>query len=109
MHKRQDVSKVYRKSLVAYTVISYLLGFGDRHKDNIMMSETGHFFHIGPRSAPPRFSPSCSPAADYGYVLGQDVKPMMPWVAFTRDMVHPNMRARHTHTHTHIVSFMQSS
>ncbi|KAH3745116.1 phosphoinositide 3-kinase [Pelomyxa schiedti] len=40
-------------SVAAYTVISYLLGFGDRHEGNIMIENHRSFFHI-----------------DFGYILG---------------------------------------
>lgn len=58
------------KSTAAYCVISYLLAVGDRHLDNIMVTEDGCLFHI-----------------DYSFFMGFDPKPMAPYMRITQDMV----------------------
>lgn len=60
----------YMRSLAAWTVITYLLGVGDRHMDNIMITHSGILFHI-----------------DYGFVLGKDPKPLAPYIRMNESMI----------------------
>lgn len=66
-----DVMDTYVRSCAGYCVITYLLGVGDRHLDNLLLTRTGKLFHI-----------------DFGYILGRDPKPMPPPpMKLTREMV----------------------
>jgi phosphatidylinositol 3-kinase len=66
----EEVRERFIRSSAAYSVISYLLGVGDRHLDNIMVTQDGYLFHI-----------------DYGYILGHDPKPITPSIRITQDIV----------------------
>jgi phosphatidylinositol 3-kinase len=67
---RKEVMETYIKSCAGYCVITYLLGVGDRHSDNLLLAPSGHFFH-----------------ADFGYILGRDPKPFAPLMKLDPAMV----------------------
>lgn len=60
----------YVKSCAGYSVISYLLGIGDRHQHNLLLCKNGRLFHV-----------------DFGYILGRDPKPMPPPMKLTKEMI----------------------
>ena len=53
-----------------YSVITYLLSVGDRHLDNLLLTESGHLIHI-----------------DFGYILGRDPKIFPPPMRLSKEMV----------------------
>ncbi|KAL2269563.1 hypothetical protein VTJ83DRAFT_1747 [Remersonia thermophila] len=67
---RKETLDTFVKSCAGYCVITYILGVGDRHLDNLLLTPDGHFFH-----------------ADFGYILGRDPKPFAPPVKLSKEMV----------------------
>lgn len=96
---RKEAMDTYVKSCAGYCVITYLLGVGDRHLDNLLLSPTGHFFH-----------------ADFGYILGRDPKPFAPLMKLSREMIEgmggassPHYQAFKQHCFTAYTTLRKSS
>lgn len=66
----EELRENFTKSCAAYCVITYLLGIGDRHLDNIMITDKAHIFNI-----------------DFGYILGKDPKLLAPEFRITSEMI----------------------
>ena len=65
-----DCMDNYVKSCAGYCVITYLLGVGDRHLDNLMLTKSGNLVHI-----------------DFGFILGRDPKPLPPPMKLSKQMI----------------------
>lgn len=67
---RKDIFDNYMESCASYCVITYLLGIGDRHLENLLIDNEGKLFHI-----------------DFGYAMGEDPKPYPPPFKLNKPMV----------------------
>ncbi|KAH7884554.1 putative atypical/PIKK/PI3K protein kinase [Phlebopus sp. FC_14] len=69
------VVDTFVRSCAGYCVVTYLLGVGDRHLDNLLLA----------------------PDVDFGYILGRDPKPFPPPVKVCKEMVDGMGGAQSTH------------
>ncbi|VAI27506.1 unnamed protein product [Triticum turgidum subsp. durum] len=62
--------ETFIKSCAGYSVITYIMGVGDRHLDNLLIRDDGCLFHV-----------------DFGFILGRDPKPFPPPMKLCKEMV----------------------
>lgn len=60
----------YTRSFAGYCVVTFVLGVGDRHLENILLARDGRLIHV-----------------DFGYILCHDPKPFPPPMKISREMV----------------------
>ena len=66
----KEVMTNFTRSVAGNSVITYLLGVGDRHLDNLLLAGNGIMFHI-----------------DFGYILGKECKPFPPPMKLCKEIV----------------------
>jgi phosphatidylinositol 3-kinase len=65
-----NLNDTYMKSLAYWTIITYLFGIGDRHLENIMITNNGIIFHI-----------------DFSFILGQEAKILVPYIRMSEQLI----------------------
>ena len=68
--KQAEVMDNYVFSCAGYCAITYFFGIGDRHLENLLISNSGKMLHI-----------------DFGFILGRDPKPYPPPIKIRKDMI----------------------
>ena len=66
----EKIKESYINSCAGYCVVTYILGIGDRHLENLLIDNKGKLLHI-----------------DFGYILGKDPKLYPPPMKLCRQMV----------------------
>ncbi|GLU21630.1 hypothetical protein SLE2022_377590 [Rubroshorea leprosula] len=79
--------ETFIKSCAGYSVITYILGIGDRHLDNLLLRDDGRLFHV-----------------DFGFILGRDPKPFPPPMKLCKEMVEA-MGGAERHYYTRFKSY----
>jgi phosphatidylinositol 3-kinase len=68
--EQTKIIDTYIRSCAGYAVVTYLLAIGDRHLENLMVTEKGNMFHL-----------------DFGFIFGSDPHPFQPLIRHNKDMV----------------------
>jgi phosphatidylinositol-4,5-bisphosphate 3-kinase len=112
-----EAVETFLRSLAGYCVATYVIGIGDRHNDNVMLSRKGHLFHIDfghflgnfksklgvkRERAPFVFTP------DFAYVLGDKGHPIFERFIDTCCSAYSIVR-KHTHLLINLFSLMLST
>jgi phosphatidylinositol 3-kinase len=71
-NKQEDINNTYLLSNAGYAVATYLMAIGDRHLENLMLTNDGHMWHL-----------------DFGFILGNNpgLKQYYPPIRMNKAMI----------------------